>query len=735
MLTVPNPISTEQSFRSLKQSLSLLSNSRVKLLRIAEFVELFPSDGHGGHLIAYAPELYPLTSRELRQTDIRFTNPEFISRLERVVQALKFALIENVDRNDADEMLVHLAKEKEKIFEFTGERCQRNEEREKRKLNKSLPNLVESPSKAHRDKVLIPMVEREPMFSELKPCFASIREVQVEVQYSDKPSGEDQIIIDQTFDPDGRQHDQLQIALAAGKCLFRKLTRAKVTKRLSVRCSIEGVGMVIGDSIGGGLAAVILAELIRLQQFKREFALREDVAITGRIDEAGRLLPVDEEGLKLKVEAATFSSVRALIVPKEQEAFCRSYAEELEGGRDRIHSVAITGVSSLEEVFYDRRLTVSEQVHFVKRTRRKLWHHRRSLAVAMMVTLIAVIGKLLYGPLDRNPHQVMISRGIMLVENKHGEVLDEIKVDTLEVVPSALYDVNGDGINEIIWGQPATLGSAGIAYVCCKSVTADTLIWKVPLRRNLHFHVQPDIHVYDFFCRELKVGNLGTNPGGTVIATAVNPSFPCLVLALDAKNGKKLGAYIHVGHLNGPEFVDIDDDGIKEVLLAGVNQAYGQACLVVLDPRFISGHSPLHGDYKLDDCPPGLEKAYLRIPRTIVGEALARIAKYSVGRIVETRDSTDSFRLSVLDVHGTLSDLKATIYPLFGYDLRAITVTTGDDYDLVAKGLFEEGRIARYPDSQYFDEYKKTMLYWDGEAWKQKASLNRRYLEEVRNSE
>ena len=79
----------------------------------------------------------------------------------------------------------------------------------------------------------------------------------------------------------------------------------------------------------GGMAAGIVCRLLRALEHKEEYAVADNVAITGRIDESGRLLPVDEAGLRVKVEACVYSPVGVLVVPKEQEDICRKFLHSI----------------------------------------------------------------------------------------------------------------------------------------------------------------------------------------------------------------------------------------------------------------------------------------------------------------------------------------------------------------------------------------------------------------------
>src|SRR5205823_3383201 len=77
--------------------------------------------------------------------------------------------------------------------------------------------------------------------------------------------------------------------------------------------------------------------------------------------------------------------------------------------------------------------------------------------------------------------------------------------------------------------------------------------------------------------------------GPLVIATSHHSvSYPCQVVSLDHA-GRVVGQYWHSGHLYHIGLIDLDGDGVEEVVLGGVNVGYHQATLIALDPWRLAG--------------------------------------------------------------------------------------------------------------------------------------------------
>lgn len=102
--------------------------------------------------------------------------------------------------------------------------------------------------------------------------------------------------------------------------------------------------------------------------------------------------------------------------------------------------------------------------------------------------------------------------------------------------------------------------------------------------------------------------------------------YPSVLLMVDGK-GKPRGEYWHAGHLNALRTLDLNGDGIVELLAAGVQHGADQAALVVLDPRDVHGAAeltPLDDPRQFRDMEKGTEKAVVYFPRTEINRRLSQ---------------------------------------------------------------------------------------------------------------
>lgn len=182
------------------------------------------------------------------------------------------------------------------------------------------------------------------------------------------------------------------------------------------------------------------------------------------------------------------------------------------------------------------------------------------------------------------------------------------------------------------------------------------------------------------------------------------PDWPTQLVLLDA-GGRRLGEYWHSGQLNDYVFADLDRDGRKEIVLAGLNNEYGKGCLLVFSPDRIEGGSPQRDEaYICRELRPGSEKYYVLFPRTDVDLALSPVE--AVGRLSLT--SGDRLQAEML------------ASGLFYYLDRGLAVADSiisHNFQQLHKEALASKKISSVLDDRYAEELVKGFLYFDGQGW------------------
>jgi len=182
-----------------------------------------------------------------------------------------------------------------------------------------------------------------------------------------------------------------------------------------------------------------------------------------------------------------------------------------------------------------------------------------------------------------------------------------------------------------------------------------------------------------------EVVDLGDGRGrGIAITSRHTLHHPNHFTVLDP-GGRMRGQYWHSGHLDYMAFADLDADGVKEILLAGVNNGRTAATLVVLDPRGFTGVSDQGpgSRLQLQGFPLAREKAVLMFPRTCVSR---KLEPYNMARFVRLAEG-----LIRVNVYETPDDALALYW--LKPDLEVARVEVSDRFASLHRKLESEGAL------------------------------------------
>jgi len=176
----------------------------------------------------------------------------------------------------------------------------------------------------------------------------------------------------------------------------------------------------------------------------------------------------------------------------------------------------------------------------------------------------------------------------------------------------AFADLDGDGgVETLFVYMPLDFGSVGATLYCFSENGA--IKWQFTPGRYIKEDTGRE-YFPPYFISNVHVVPIPGSAPRILVSSNHYLHNPNQIAMLDAK-GNLISEYWHSGHLLSIVHVDIDGDGVEEILLAGVNNGHGLATLVILDPRDVRGAStqPFR---QLLGCEPGTEKAVVLFPRT-----------------------------------------------------------------------------------------------------------------------
>lgn len=490
-----------------------------------------------------------------------------------------------------------------------------------------------------------------------------------------------------------------------------------------------------GQSAGLALAALFYSAVLEQERCRVRVKVRPEVLLTGEVGPEGAVRPVSDDGLSVKVQTAFFSPKSSLVVPAVQQEAAEAARDELRrdfpGGR-----LDIVGVDRLKALFYDRRLTRLDRIGWARHTAQRLWDRRSKIVAGTVIAaLLIVIAGLLYGPIDKNPVAVSFAGTEMLLKNESGHVLERIAVGERFATSARqnqnhayrLGDIDGDGRNDICWRSRPKEGQQTAHRLQCKGVGEDTLRWSFRTTYDVSFPRKPAVVNEQFETEYLRIGDFDADKRIDLFALLRHTTyFPYLVLKLDAATGREEQRYLHPGFLDSPAIIDLNGDGIDELLMTGLSNAYDQAVFTVLDARYVQGHGPTRGDYVIEGMGPAREVVYLRIPPTVVDRAQPGVVNRGFKVDLETGEGF--FQVYVHD--GQRPDIEsraANILIHMDARFEPIGIGTSSRYDYLAERLVKQGRLNSVPDYDYFQRYQQQFRYWTGSGWTSAPTVNARW--------
>lgn len=286
---------------------------------------------------------------------------------------------------------------------------------------------------------------------------------------------------------------------------------------------------------------------------------------------------------------------------------------------------------------------------------------------------------------------------------KHFQFKREIIQQTLFHPMLIIKDLDKDGKTEVLFAT----------YHQNWKPPGEVILFNWKGKELWHLKVDRDMKYGDRLYSDYRVFGLYTsdldNDGDDdiIVHFAHWDLFPSALMIVDLEKNI-IGEYWNSGRLNDFIFTDLNGDGRKDIVVAGMNNEYKKGCLIVFDSREVFGGSPqIQSYYKINSLRKGSEKYYILFPRT-------KVEKERVG---------GCYQVSRLQNGRIRAVLRETIlYYEFdpGFELRDIQ--TSHTFELLYEKAVREGIIDSKPDKEYLNELVAAILYYNGKEFTSKPS-------------
>ncbi len=324
--------------------------------------------------------------------------------------------------------------------------------------------------------------------------------------------------------------------------------------------------------------------------------------------------------------------------------------------------------------------------------------------------------------IDNNPSYARGKDEFLITYNKEGQELWRkhigIGYDIEKFLASNSYyhyenflltaDIDHDGTNEVIadfgWMATSPLHNT---IVCFESDGKEK--WKYEFHRTMTFG--KETFADDYRIDKIIVKDFDNDGSVEIVAKALHNSYyACALFRLDANTGLLLNEYWHSGHLSALNTIDIDSDGKDEIVFGGANNGYNVAVLGIASPQTIRGHSPSKITYIPQNQHTGNEQFYILLPRT----DLQSFASQNRNMLSDIKFYHNGIEVLVME---SLKDGEAPMHFHFDFQLRCTKAVDTDWFVVAHKKLEAAGKLKAQLNSQYWDELRQNVRYWDGEKF------------------
>lgn len=264
-------------------------------------------------------------------------------------------------------------------------------------------------------------------------------------------------------------------------------------------------------------------------------------------------------------------------------------------------------------------------------------------------------------------------------------------------------DIDGDGEVEVLFAYcPVNRGATGDTLICFSRTGKEK--WRFTPGRPIVIDGSGNRYAPPYFIGSVQaIADKRERKTRIIVSSNHYMLYPDQVVALDG-TGKQTGEYWHPGHLLHMTHADLDGDGNDELLIAGVNNAYHAATLLIFDPGKLGGASSFFTDYRLHltGFAPGTEKAAVFFPRTCVG----RLEPYN--RVWELKVIDNRIYAAV--VEATAEENPRKILYELDSKLRVLSAMPTVEFQAAHRELEKAGTLDHALSDQEVERWKKAVI-------------------------
>lgn len=659
---------------------------------------------------AYLTQLTPDFINSITNTSFEGFNPELLSRIKHILTAIeKFDFLKKL-KTDLPSSRIKVEQESEILLSvLNGNSIYKKEE------NIQIPLLETS----EQNEIVLGVLES------------------ITVKINKRKDVDKFLIVPSEKDLEQMLDEQIKISWKLAKQYCEQFVKSIKDYHEVVIHFNRRSGLCRGNSLGLALTITFIEELLKLYNPVYITQSQSGLAITGGLDEEGKVLPVGDEIIKLKTELVFYSTVEQLVIPKHNEFAAREKLDELKQKYPE-RKLKITAVEDLDDLLNRRNIIEINKINPIVRTAK--FAKRNVFTVFLIALLTGLFTALLTVDLDDNPSFVTLDGQNAYIKNKKGKTLfnfpyladkHDIENPKSKYAFFKIVDINLDGDNEIIYVDEnlnENTKSQKISSIKCVDKDFNT-IWSYSFLDTVYSEREILLPPYGF-----RLIDTATIDGMRVMLFWVNngPSFSTAISGVELNSGKRIkDTFWGSGHTNSAIKRDINNDGRDDIVANGVDNGFEDAVAWGIELSKLNGYRPTTREYQIK----GFKEAglifYLRIPKQDVDKYLGVRNPSSWHYSLNFREYDKSFSFDIFTNTSPRTQFKSDFINsyviIIDSNLTVSDVVINSNFRVFRDSLVAQGKInPPYTDTQEYKEIiKNSVLYWKNGKWVKREDLEK----------
>lgn len=489
-----------------------------------------------------------------------------------------------------------------------------------------------------------------------------------------------------------------------------------------------------GFSLGFAITIGFIQALFKHYNTSLSLSLNSNIALTGGFDFDKKIKNIVEKIIKQKTETVFFSPYNYFVMPDKDAIAAKEKLSELKI-RYPERKLKIINIEDFDDLINYRQIINIEKAKITERTEKFIKKNKYTLLLSSI--LLTILSFLAIYSIDNNPKEFRIVNHTVNIVNRHGKILwstkqkfsnkkklaagGELLLGVDEKYVQLLYDIDKDGINEVILAQEFSDGKDNSKdksrRITCYNNFGEE-IWTYLFSDT----ISTKNEIFDPKDYNNSILGIVEEKDKTVLlGVSRQLYFPSAIYKLDIKTGQRLeGTLWSQGHFNWRGSVgDFNNDGKTEIFIGGISNAMESAFVLYVDYDSLNGQTP-NKKVQFNNHPIANIGHYILIGKTDVANYLN--LRFNNITSSSYSERTDDFCVNSFE--GMIKQSIGLVYR-FSKDFSQVKTQIGDDLQFIRDSLVIKGELK--PPLTNNPEYSNILLSgikeWNGKEFVQFPAL------------